>query len=227
LSGLDDQVQRAAAQRSAMALSIVYEDEHFFVVDKPSGLLSVPGRRSDTQDCVTHRIRHLYPDVTCSGIVHRLDMNTSGLLIVARHAESQRRLTQMFRKRAVQKRYEALLCGTVEADQGEIHLPLAQQGYETLHQGVDHQQGKPAHTRYRVLERSALHTRVEFEPVTGRTHQLRVHAASEEGLNAPILGDNLYHHTPQRARLHLHARDLLFVHPYTGQQMHLCSEVPF
>ncbi|WP_377156046.1 pseudouridine synthase [Roseateles sp. UC29_93] len=189
------------------ALTIVHADRWRVVVDKPSGLLSVPGRGEHKQDCAWARVAAEFPDAL---IVHRLDQSTSGLIVFARGEAMQRALSEAFAARLVDKRYEAVVAGIVERDAFEIDLPLIVDWPNRPRQMVDHERGKPSLTRVRVLDRdvAARTTRVELEPVTGRSHQLRVHLLAA-GL--PILGDALYappEVLAQAPRLLLHARDL-------------------
>ncbi len=187
-------------------LAVLHLDADLIVVNKPAGLLSVPGRGADKQDCVVHRLQAGgHPEAL---IVHRLDMATSGLLLLARGAAAQRALSMAFEARQVGKRYVAVvqgLMGEVGADWQHIELPLAADWPNRPRQRVDHAQGKPSLTRWRVFSQDgAAHTtRLELEPLTGRTHQLRVHLLA---LGHPILGDALYgSQPPTHDRLHLHA----------------------
>ncbi|HEY6896871.1 MAG TPA: RluA family pseudouridine synthase [Rhodocyclaceae bacterium] len=194
-------------------LAVVYADDWLLVLDKPAGLLSVPGRGADKADCLVARAQREFAD---SLIVHRLDMETSGLIVLARGEEMHRRLSRQFREREVAKRYVAVAAGQLVADEGSIDLPLITDWPNRPRQKVDHDIGKPSLTHYRVLSRDADTTRVELEPVTGRSHQLRVHLLS---LGHPLLGDRLY--APQAIaeavpRLLLHAWLLAFTHPQTG-----------
>jgi tRNA pseudouridine32 synthase / 23S rRNA pseudouridine746 synthase len=201
-------------------LPIIYQDEHLIAIDKPAGLLSVPGRSIELQDSVITRLRQLSHDGEIYP-VHRLDRDTSGILLVARDRQMQSYLHQQFRDRLVHKVYEAILTGELDPDcrhchifdrqQGAIDLPLASDPTERLRQKVDFECGKPSLTKFRVLAKIGEFTRIEFEPVTGRTHQIRVHAADAQGLGLPILGDRLYGCQSPATRLHLHARELRFV----------------
>lgn len=206
-------------------LDVVYLDESLIVVNKPAGLLAVPGRGLDKQDCLARRVQAEFPDAL---VVHRLDMATSGLLLFARGAEMQSRLSHLFRARAVQKRYVAVVSGRLEQPSGEIDLPLAGDWPNRPKQKVDHAIGKPSLTCYRSLSHDAATdtTRVELEPVTGRTHQLRVHLAA---IGHPILGDALYgeHAKGGAERLLLHASALGFVHPFNNEPLNLASDPPF
>ncbi len=196
-------------------LAILYEDEHIVVINKPSGLLSVPGK--EESDSVYTRIRKRYPDAKGSVIVHRLDMSTSGLMLIALDAEAHRILQQQFLTRDVKKRYTALLDGIIREQGGTIDLPLRVDLDDRPRQMVCHTHGKAARTHWHVSGYEAGKTRIHFFPVTGRTHQLRVHAAHPDGLDTPIEGDELY--GTGGARLHLHADRLQFTHPASGVQM--------
>lgn len=214
---------------------LLYADEHLLVLNKPSGLLSVPGRGPDNADCLSARVQAHYPDAL---VVHRLDMGTSGLWVMARGAEAQRSLSASFAQRRVHKCYEAVVSGlpdTRNADAGgwdDIGLPLIVDWPNRPKSKVDHDIGKPSHTRWRVqrAEPKAFGipaTRLELEPVTGRSHQLRVHL---QAIGHPILGDELYADDTALAaapRLLLHARQLLLPHPTSGQAMRFLSPAPF
>jgi tRNA pseudouridine32 synthase/23S rRNA pseudouridine746 synthase len=206
-------------------LSVIYADTEILVVDKPAELLSVPGRGAGMNDCLASRVQARFPDAL---IVHRLDMSTSGLLVIARGAEMHRLLSRFFRERQVDKRYLAVVDGLLADDTGEIELPLICDWPNRPRQKVDFEIGKPSLTRFRVVSRdpAANTTRVELEPVTGRSHQLRVHMAS---LGHPILGDDLYggEATGRAERLLLHAMDLGLFHPSTAAAMEFHSDPPF
>ena len=231
---------------------LIYCDDALLVVNKPAGLLAVPGRGVEKQDCLSARIQQELPDAL---VVHRLDMATSGLMVFARGAEMQRRLSQRFREREVAKRYMAVVTGKVEPENisgtpsltlpqwvrgrlphlpfedswercyGEVNLPIAADWPNRPRQKIDVEKGKHSLTRYLLLahDADANISRVELEPVTGRTHQLRVHMAA---IGHPILGDALYGDGVAE-RLMLHARKLSFAHPLSGEPMTLTSEVPF
>ncbi|MEO5671954.1 MAG: RluA family pseudouridine synthase [Ramlibacter sp.] len=214
------------------ALDVVHADAHLIVVEKPAGLLCVPGRGADKQDCLSARVRAAYPDAL---VVHRLDMATSGLWLVARGAEMQRRLSRAFADREVSKRYLAVVAGRLEPHStGEdgwssIDLPIAADWPNRPLRIVDHERGKPSRTRWRVIggRAGAATTRVELEPVTGRSHQLRVHL---QALGHPILGDALYSPPDIQAlahRLLLHASELRFAHPASGLPVAFTSPAPF
>lgn len=189
-------------------LDIIYEDDYLVVVNKPSGLLSVPG--VNISDSVYSRLKTLWVGIEPL-IVHRLDMATSGLLIVAKTAEAHKYIQRQFLKRTVSKRYTALLSKNIEEEEGEITLPLRGDFYNRPLQLVCFEHGKKSVTRWQVVERQPNQTRVHFWPLTGRTHQLRMHAAHHMGLNAPIIGDDLYGTADKR--LCLHAAFLAFDHP--------------
>jgi tRNA pseudouridine32 synthase/23S rRNA pseudouridine746 synthase len=210
-----------------LSLPILYTDDWLIAVDKPAGLLSVPGRYADRQDSVLNRLRVDLPDGRSLLTVHRLDQATSGILLLARDAQTYRHLSQQFQQRTVHKVYEAVLSGSVKQANGVIDLPLWGNPCDRPHQTVDWQRGKPSMTRFQVIAKAANSTRVAFFPFTGRTHQIRVHAADREGLGVPILGDRLYGCHADADRLHLHARELRFEHPQSGQTLHLQSTTSF
>ncbi len=207
----------------------VYEDEHLLVVNKPSGLLTVPGRSASLQDCVVSRLRSRYPDATGPLVVHRLDLDTSGLLLVAKELSVATALQRLFSRREIDKHYVAWLDGEVVGDHGHIHLPLRVDIDDRPRNIFDPVHGKPAHTEWRVLARDIGRTRVQLTPHTGRSHQLRVHASHPQGLDAPIVGDRLYGRTPPNddERLMLHAERLAFVHPVTGAPVVVEQPAPF
>ena len=205
---------------------VLHADAHCIVVCKPSGLLAVPGRGEAGRDCLSERVRSRYADAL---IVHRLDMATSGLMLLARGAHAQRALSIAFERREVHKRYLAVVSGLLGTREGEIDLPLAADWPNRPRQQVDAIRGRPSLTRYRLLEADAARnaTRVELEPVTGRAHQLRVHLLA---LGHPILGDTLYGNAEVQAaasRLLLHATSLRFAHPASGEPMSFDSAAPF
>ena len=194
-------------------LEIVFEDEYLVVINKPHEFLSVPGKT--IRDSVLTRLQVRYPDATGPLLVHRLDMSTSGILLAAKTERVHKHLQSQFIRRKVEKRYVALLEGEINEEQGEIELPLRVDLDNRPHQLVCYEYGKHALTRYKVLERKNNVTRIHFFPVTGRTHQLRVHAAHSSGLGAPIVGDDLY--GTRSERLCLHAEWIRFVHPVTKE----------
>jgi tRNA pseudouridine32 synthase/23S rRNA pseudouridine746 synthase len=209
--------------------SAVYEDAQIVIVDKPCGLLSVPGRSPRLQDSVMTRLRSRYPEATGQLVVHRLDLDTSGLLLAAKDTTTFSALQRLFSLRAIEKRYVAWLEGDVTGEQGVIDLPLRLDVDDRPRQIHDPELGKSAVTHWQVLERANGRTRVSLVPLTGRTHQLRVHASHPQGLNAPIVGDRLYGRTAPAdgERLMLHAELLAFTHPGTGVPLRVESPAPF
>ena len=206
-------------------LHIIFADSHLIVVDKPAGLLSVPGRGEDKQDCLATRVQAQFPDALT---VHRLDMSTSGLLLLARGEEMHRQLSRLFRERLVDKRYVAVLDGCLDRASGEVDLPLICDWPNRPRQKVDFEIGTHSLTKFVRLGVDHVRntTRVELEPITGRSHQLRVHMAA---LGHPILGDELYgtDDDPRTDRLTLHATDLSFIHPLTAAEMRFHCAAPF
>lgn len=204
-------------------LLIHFVDESMIIVDKAAGLLSVPGRGDDKQDCLLARLQLNYPDAM---VVHRLDMATSGLMVLARNPDAQRQLSLLFAERRIEKRYIALVDGLIETTQGEINAPLTTDWPNRPRQKIDHIEGKPSLTYYRVLEYTENCTRVELRPVTGRTHQLRLHMQS---IGHPIIGDTLYASPSQQhsPRLQLHACYLEFAHPDDGRSLIFKSSPEF
>jgi tRNA pseudouridine32 synthase/23S rRNA pseudouridine746 synthase len=205
-------------------LTILHLSDHLIAVDKPSGLLSVPGRGAGKEDCLSRRVQAEYPDAL---IVHRLDMGTSGIVVMARCVDAQRELSAMFQQRRVRKRYQALVDGCwTAAHESEIALPMTVNGPK---QRVDHAAGRPSLTRYRVLDIDTARavSRIELDPVTGRSHQLRVHL---EAMGHPIIGDDFYG-TPascvKAERLMLHACEIEFVEPVSGRVLRIECVPPF
>ena len=215
----------------------LYEDRELAVIYKPEGLLSVPGKDA-AQPSVYALMRRKYQEATGPLIVHRLDMATSGLMIVAKTEFAYHRLQKEFLNHRVQKKYVAIVCGKdkescnrilkeAESGRGYISLPLIADFLDRPRQMVNREQGKEAITEYEVLERiDDTHLRLALYPKTGRTHQLRVHCAHQEGLNAPIIGDPLYSNEPA-TRLHLHAEEITFEHPMTGKKMTITRKADF
>lgn len=208
-------------------LEIVHEEAVFVVVDKPSGVLSVPGRGPEKRDCITARVRAAYPGCIDQPEVHRLDMDTSGLLVLARTREAHRNLSRQFQRRETKKRYIALLDGVPEEERGTIELPFRLDVENRPFQILDEVNGKLGVTHWEVLSIEAGQARVAFTPVTGRTHQLRVHAAHPRGLGVPIVGDPLYGNGTGPAQMKLHACALGFQHPTAGNALSFCSPPPF
>ena len=205
-------------------LPVLFVDDALLVVDKPAGLLSVPGRLDQHKDSMILRLQDVYPDALT---VHRLDMDTSGLLVYARGAANHRALSKAFEVRKVLKTYEALVWGAPEASKGKIELPLMRDWPNRPKQKVDMLDGKPSETLWELISQDDGHARVRLTPVTGRTHQLRVHMAA---IGHGILGDCFYgsdESMAARDRLCLHARRLTFAHPGTGDMMEFASSPPF
>jgi tRNA pseudouridine32 synthase/23S rRNA pseudouridine746 synthase len=205
-------------------LEIVSQDDDLLVLNKPSGLLSVPGKAKEHADCLQTRVQRVFPTAT---VVHRLDMATSGLMVMALNKPAHRHISKQFELRETFKTYHAVVFGTVQQDCGEINLPLICDWPNRPKQMVDHERGKKALTHWRVLERNTHSTRVELNPVTGRSHQLRVHMLS---MQHPIIGDSLYAHDQalnMANRLNLHAMFLSFRHPVSKQKLYFESQVPF
>ncbi len=202
---------------------VLYLDDALLVVDKPAGLLAVPGRGEQLQDCAAARVQARFADAL---IVHRLDQATSGLLVLARGAAAQRALSQAFAERRVAKRYVAVVAGLLLPDSGSIDLPLAADWPNRPRQRVDALHGKPSLTHWHVLARDAAAgtTRVALEPVTGRSHQLRVHLLA---IGHPVLGDALYAPQLSASRLMLHASELTIPHPDDARPMNFRSAAPF
>jgi tRNA pseudouridine32 synthase/23S rRNA pseudouridine746 synthase len=208
---------------AALSEGLVYVDEHLLVLDKPAGLLAVPGRGADKQDCLSLRAQQLWPDAL---VVHRLDMATSGLVLMARGIAMQRRLSRAFEQREVAKEYEAVVAGVLAEAQGVIDVPILPDWPNRPLQKVD-ATGRPSTTRWRRLAVTNDSTRLALEPVTGRTHQLRVHL---QAIGHPIVGDMLYAPPVVQAcapRLLLHATRLQLTHPATGEPLLLESPAPF
>lgn len=204
-------------------LEIIFEDEHLALVNKPAEFLSVPGKQ--VTDSVQSRLKELFPEAAAPLIVHRLDMATSGLLLIAKNEAIHKDLQSQFIKRKVKKRYVALLDGILKEDNGFIDLPLRVDLDNRPNQMVCYEYGKTAQTHWEAIKRRNGKTLVYFYPITGRTHQLRVHAAHALGLNAPIVGDDLY--GTKDNRLHLHAESITFSHPISKEEMTITVEADF
>lgn len=200
---------------AGIALEIIFQDEHVVVVNKPPGLLSVPGK--SIKDSVYTRIKAQFPQATGSLIIHRLDMATSGLLMLALNERAHKHLQQQFLDKAVSKRYVATIAGQLEKDAGEICLPLRGDFNDRPKQMVCHEHGKYAETHWQRIEEKNKTSKLFLYPITGRTHQLRMHCAHPDGLNIPIIGDGLYGTSADR--LHLHAQRLSFIHPITKERL--------
>lgn len=216
LQGLDvEDNPMLKAPENVGELDIIYEDEYFLLVNKPAEFLSVPGK--NIYDSVLARMEARYPNATGPLLVHRLDMSTSGLLLVAKRKDIHKKLQSQFLRRTITKRYEALLDGEISADSGVIELPLRVDLDNRPQQLVCYEYGKKAVTKWEKIKVIDGKTLVNFYPITGRTHQLRVHAAHVKGLNTPILGDDLY--GTRANRLHLHAAYLQLEHPVTHETL--------
>lgn len=227
--------------------TVLHEDDWFVVIDKPAGLLSVPGIAPEKHDCVRSRVKQMYPDATGPMTCHRLDLSTSGVMILALNAKTHKNLSVQFEFRRTQKRYIALLEGHLDRDEGTINCPMRKDMEVRPLMLVDYAQGKPSQTQYRVIARESYRdrpvTRIELLPHTGRTHQLRVHAAHPQvttvgtlgqinkdettGLGHPIVGDELYGNASNADRLMLHASMLTVHHPRTGKQLTFKASDPF
>ncbi len=209
---------------SVDALRIIHHDARILVLDKPSGLLAVPGRGPDLQDCLAARVREGYPTAL---VVHRLDRDTSGLMLMALDAAAQRDASRQFERRSVRKAYECVVRGLPAAEEGFVDLPIARDPARPPRYRIDHAAGRASQTRWRVLDRGPVSARLEVEPITGRSHQIRLHLAT---LGHPILGDPLYADdaTLQMApRLLLHATSLALAHPDDGRPVAWRCRSPF
>ncbi|MBQ0116318.1 MAG: RluA family pseudouridine synthase [Flavobacterium sp.] len=204
-------------------LEIMYQDEDMVVVNKPADFLSVPGIH--IQDSVYTRIQEMIPDLSGPIIIHRLDMATSGILVLAKHKEAHKILQEQFINRTIQKRYLALLEGEIDQEEGYIEFPIRVDLDDRPRQVVCYEYGKMAKTYFKVLEKSQGRTRIHYWPITGRTHQLRMHSSHHLGLNCPIVGDDLY--GQKDSRLHLHAEYLELKHPKTGKTMRFLADCDF
>lgn len=205
-------------------LSVIHVDDDILVLNKPSGLLTVPGKAAEYSDCLEARAQEDFPSAR---IVHRLDMDTSGVVIMAMHADAHRHLGLQFERRHTSKTYVADVFGVIESEQGEIDLPLRCDWPNRPKQMVDHEQGRKALTKWRVIDRTETSTRVELMPITGRSHQLRVHMLE---LGHPILGDRFYASgdaLEASERLQLHALSLTIHHPTGGERLTFEAPLPF
>lgn len=223
LKGLDVEANPLLKDSETFIPEIIFEDEWIVAVNKPAGMLSVPGKTE--QISLFSWATQTYPEATGPLIVHRLDMATSGILLIAKTKEVHKTLQAQFAGRNVIKRYTAILDGAISLQTGIINLPICLDPVDRPRQMVNHEFGKNAVTKYEVLSCENNSTRIAFYPITGRTHQLRVHAAHVEGLNTPIKGDELY--GKKSDRLYLHAEYLEFTHPITQQRIALEAKAPF
>jgi tRNA pseudouridine32 synthase/23S rRNA pseudouridine746 synthase len=205
-----------------MSIHIIYQDEYIVAVNKPQALLSVPGLGPDKQDCLISRLVKVIPEAR---VVHRLDCYTSGIMLFAIGIEMQRALSRIFHDRKIQKQYIALVKQWLDENEGVIKFPMRCDIDNRPHQIVDYEHGKSAVTFWQVLQRKDETVRLLLKPVTGRTHQLRVHCAA---MGFPIIGDGLYGNDEEKQpRMLLHADNLLFEHPVTNKEMHLFAECEF
>lgn len=207
----------------ASSLEIVFEDEWLIAINKPAGMLSVPGKIS-SKSAIDH-VKELRSELADLLPVHRLDMATSGLLLISKTKEMHKAMQQLFKSRNIKKRYISILNGTLQCDKGTISLPICLNPLDRPRQMVSYEHGKTAITHFEVLERINQQTRIAFYPHTGRTHQLRVHAAHADGLNSPIAGDELY--GKKSDRLYLHAEQLEFIHPETKMFTAITAKADF
>jgi tRNA pseudouridine32 synthase/23S rRNA pseudouridine746 synthase len=207
-----------------MTVCVILRDDRLLVLEKPSGLLAVPGRGPDLQDCLARRVQELFPTAL---VVHRLDRDTSGLMLMALDASAQRELGRQFEQRQVQKHYQCIVRGVPEHSSGLIDQPIARDPARPPRYRIDQDAGRPSQTGWRVLEQFGDRARLDVEPITGRSHQIRLHLAT---LGHPILGDPLYADDETRwlaPRLLLHATLLAVTHPADGRRVEWRSECPF
>lgn len=205
-------------------IEYIFNDEQLIIVNKPANMLSVPGRKPEGKDCLISRVQQRFPEAR---IVHRLDFSTSGLMVIALNKESHRELSRQFQDRETEKRYIAKVYGIPDETSGEVNLPLRCDWERRPVQIVDHLQGKQAQTFWQIIDRHENCCRIELTPVTGRSHQLRVHM---QAIGHPILGDELYAHKDAFAmaeRLLLHAKELTITHPTEEKRMKFCNDKPF
>ena len=205
-------------------INVVHEEADFVIVDKPSGLLSVPGKDPALSDCLQRRAEARWPT---AGMIHRLDKDTSGVMVLALNKRAHAKIAMQFEKRTAQKSYVARVWGRLEAEEGLVDLPIAVDWENKPRQRIDFERGREARTEWKVLAREAEATRVRLHPLTGRTHQLRLHMMT---LGHPVLGDPFYAAGAAFAaadRLQLHAEELSFLHPTTGEPVHFVIPAPF
>jgi len=214
-------------KKDTLSVKILYQDTDIVVINKPGGLLAVPGRGPDKLDCVATRLQQLFEQMIVQPAIHRLDMYTSGVMVYAITALAHRTLSMQFEKRQVKKRYVALLEGSINNDRGEIHLPFRLDPENRPLQVYDPQKGKMGVTLWEKIGHEEGTTRIAFTPLTGRTHQLRVHSAHPLGLGTPIVGDSLYGSGKDGDKMFLHATDLRFSHPTTNQPVEFHNPAPF
>lgn len=208
-------------------MTLLHQDQDIVVVVKESGLLSVPGRGIEKIDSVSHRIRESIPGCIEQPSVHRLDMDTSGLMVLGLTKESHRHLSMQFQNRETDKKYQALLEGIPSEDKGTITLPFRLDIENRPFQIYDEVHGKMGTTHWEKIAIEGPHSRISFEPITGRTHQLRLHAYHPKGLGIPIIGDSFYGNGTGPGQLKLHACELTFTHPSSGERLTFVSPPPF
>ena len=208
-------------------LDVIYKDSSIVVINKQGGLLSIPGRGDDKKDSVTERIKTLYPESIDQPSVHRLDMYTSGLIVLAFTKEAHRNLSIQFQKKEVVKQYTAVLDGEITGKSGVIKLKFRLDPENRPFQVYDPVNGKEGITEWKKISTENGKTRILFTPYTGRTHQLRLHSAHEKGLGIPITGDRLYGSGKEGDQMMLHASYLEFTHPETGERISFTSDPPF
>lgn len=205
-------------------ITILHNDPEFLIINKPGGLLSVPGRGPDKQDCVVSRARALYPDCIKQPAVHRLDLHTSGIMLLAKTEGAHRLLSKQFEQRLIRKEYTALLDGKVMGEYGTIELAFRLDPQNRPYQIYDPVHGKPGISRWKNIGEQQGGSLILFSPVTGRTHQLRLHAAHPKGLGVPIRGDFLYGNGRDGDQMFLHASRLSIIHPITGKRVEFTAE---
>ncbi len=208
-------------------LQILHNDPVFLLVNKPGGLLSVPGRGPDKQDCVVNRVKSMFPDIIPQPAVHRLDMYTSGIMLLAKNSDSHRNLSRQFEQRKVHKEYIAVLDGIVKEDSGLIDLTFRLDTENRPLQIYDAKRGKQGISRWQKLYDKEGKSYIRFFPLTGRTHQLRLHASHPLGLGIPIVGDSLYGNGNDGDKMFLHASAISFHHPVTGTEIQIIAEADF
>jgi tRNA pseudouridine32 synthase/23S rRNA pseudouridine746 synthase len=216
-------IERPGSKTEKLDIEVLYEDEVIAIISKPAGLLSVPGK--EEQESVYTQAKAMYPNAEEPLIVHRLDMATSGIMLIAKTKTAHENLQKQFLSKTIQKRYVALLDGIIQEGSGTIDLPLRVDLNDRPRQLVCFEHGKAAYTKWKVVERTHSHTRIHFYPISGRTHQLRVHAAHSLGLNTPIVGDELY--GLKADRLHLHAEKIEFIHPISQEKISFLNPAEF
>lgn len=211
----------------SVELHVIHHDDHILVINKPGGLLSIPGKGPKKQDCVVTRVRSFFPDLPAQPAVHRLDLHTSGIMLLAKTKHAHRHLVRQFQYRKVIKRYIAILDGCLAAESGSIKLAFRLDPENRPYQVLDPLNGKSGLTFWQKLAEQNGRTLVEFTPLTGRTHQLRLHAAHNQGLGVPIVGDFLYGNGKDGERMLLHSAFISFTHPGSSQTFEFTLKPPF